>query len=70
MAALKPSADVYHLTYGCMQEEAPCRVPGIRPFRGHRQRLDRYEAVDFEDMAATLREVGAWLVAPVEKLEI
>jgi hypothetical protein len=35
---------------------------GVRPFRGHRQRLDRYDAVDFEDQAATLRQLGLWLV--------
>ena len=61
-AALKPGADVYHLTMNCMQEEAPCSVPGIRPFRGHRQRLDRYDATDFSDMSGTLRELGLWLV--------
>jgi hypothetical protein len=61
-ASLKASADVYHLTFGCMQEDAPCSVPAIRPFRGHRQRLDRYEAVDFEDQVGTLRLLGLWLV--------
>ncbi len=60
--ALKATALVYHLTYGCVQESAPCSVPGIRPFRGHRQRLDRYEAVDFDDQVATLRGLGLWLV--------
>ena len=59
---LKSKASIYHLTYGCMQEEAPCQVPGIRPFRGHRQRLDRYEAVDFDDQVDTLRKLGLWLV--------
>ena len=61
-AELQPKAEVYHLTYGCMQEEAPCSVAGVRPFRGHRQRLDRYDDVDFEDQAATLRQLGLWLV--------
>ena len=36
--------------------------PGIRPFRGNRQRLDRYDETDFDDMVKTLREVGAWMV--------
>ena len=59
---LKAKANIYHLTYGCMQEVAPCQVPGIRPFRGHRQRLDRYEAIDFDDQVDTLRKLGLWLV--------
>ena len=46
-AALKATAAIYHLTYGCMQEEAPCSTPGIRRFRGHRQRLDRYEDTEY-----------------------
>lgn len=60
--ALKAKADVYHLTFGCMQEEAPCSKPGVRPFRGHRQRLDRYDDVDFEDQTSTLRALHLWLV--------
>eukprot|EP00854_Cymbomonas_tetramitiformis_P013777 gene13777-16284_t len=32
------------------KENAPCFSPGIRPFRGHRQRLDRYDQTDFDDM--------------------
>ena len=59
---LQPSAAIYHLTHGCMQEAAPCSVPGSRPFRGHRQRQDRYEKVDFDDMRSTLRALGMWLV--------
>lgn len=61
-SALKAKADVYHLTHGCMQEEAPCSMAGVRPFRGHRQRLDRYEDTDFDDQVSTLRELGLWLV--------
>ena len=48
-ASLKGASAVYHLTFACAQEEAPCSTPGVRPFRGHRQRLDRYEAIDFDD---------------------
>ena len=29
------------LTLSCVQEKAPCFAPGVRPFRGNRQRLDR-----------------------------
>ena len=32
---------VYHMTMGCVQEKSPCFSPGVRPFRGNRQRLDR-----------------------------
>jgi len=61
-SGLRATAMIYHLTYGCQQELAPCSVPGIRPFRGHRQRQDRYEKVDFDDQVNTLRELGLWLV--------
>ena len=60
-ARLKGKAAVYHLTYNCLQEHAPCAVPGIRRFRGHRQRLDRYDDVDFADQRSTLQELGLWL---------
>ncbi len=60
-ARLKQKAAVYHLTYACMQEQAPCSVPGVRPFRGHRQRLDRYDDVDFDDQKTTLQGLGLWL---------
>jgi len=61
-SALRAKALVYHLTMACKQEEAPCSTPGVRPFRGHRQRLDRYDDVDFADMKETLRQLGLWLV--------
>eukprot|EP00966_Prymnesium_polylepis_P245040 5667885-Prymnesium_polylepis.1 len=60
--ALRAKALVYHMTIGCAQERAPCSSPGIRPFHGNRQRLDRYDDRDFEDMARTLRGNGMWLV--------
>ncbi len=68
-AVLRGSAAVYHLTYACAQEEAPCAIPGVRPFRGHRQRLDRYDQVDFADMADTLRSLGLWLVDDAKPAE-
>ena len=60
--SLAAKALVYHVTIGCAQEQVPCSAPGIRPFRGNRQRLDRYDETDFDDMVKTLREVGAWMV--------
>jgi hypothetical protein len=58
--ALKARAHVYHLTYACIQEMAPCSTPGVRTFRGHRQRLDRYEQVDFDEQRSTMRQIGLW----------
>lgn len=60
--ALRQTALIYHMTLGCPQEKAPCFAPGIRPFRGNRQRLDRYDERDFDDMVNTLRGNGLWLV--------
>ena len=65
-SALAASALTYHMTMGCVQERAPCMEPNIRPFRGNRQRLDRYDERDFEDMRTTLKAVGAWKVGQVE----
>ena len=41
--------------------------PGTKPFRGHRQRLDRYDEIDFDDYERVLKEVSTaeinlWLV--------
>ena len=36
-------------------------MPDVRPFRGNRQRLNRYDETDFEDMRATLKGLGLWL---------
>lgn len=64
--ALDATALTYHLTVACMQEQAPCGAPGIRPFRGNRQRLNRYDDVDFDDMVRTLKQVGAWRLGASE----
>ena len=61
VGGLDAKADVYHLTFNCAQEQAPCSVPDVRPFRGNRQRLNRYDETDFEDMRATLKGLGLWL---------
>jgi hypothetical protein len=59
---LAPKAMVYHLTHACAQEQAPCFLPHVRPFRGNRQRLSRYDENDFDEMVATLKGIGAWKV--------
>ena len=63
VGGLDKTADVYHLTYNCAQEFAPCSQPDVRPFRGHRQRLNRYDQTDFDDLRDTLKGLGLWLVA-------
>ena len=35
---------------------------GVMPFRGHRQRLDRYDADDFDAHRAVMKDIGLWLV--------
>ena len=67
--ALAATAAVHHMTITCVEEKAPCFARGIRPFRGNRQRLDRYDASDFVDNVANLRAVGAWLV-PAEEGDV
>ena len=37
-------------------------VTGVKPFRGHRQRLDRYDEIDFDDYRRVMQEIGLWLV--------
>ena len=67
VGGLDKTALVYHMTIGCVQESAPCGAPGIRTFRGNRQRLDRYDDGDFDGMVSTLRAVGAWRVGERER---
>ena len=52
--ALAPTALIYHITIGCPQERAPCASAGVRPFKGNRQRLDRYDETDYENLTLTL----------------
>ena len=33
---------------------------GVVPFRGHRQRLDRYDELDFDALEKVMRELGLW----------
>ena len=59
--ALRPTAAIYHLvpdgTLGT-QFESPI---GVKPFRGHRQRLDRYDEADFDAHRDVMRGMGLWL---------
>jgi len=40
---------------------------GVVPFRGHRQRLDRYDATDFDAHRKMMRQLGLWLVGNSER---
>ena len=54
---------VHHITGGDAALGPQHAEPrGIKPFRGHRQRLDRYDEVDFDDYESIMREMGLWLV--------
>ena len=35
---------------------------GIKPSRGPRQRLDRYDEEDFDGYEAAMRQISLWLV--------
>jgi hypothetical protein len=39
----------------------------VVPFRGHRQRLDRYDATDFDAHRKMMRQLGLWLVGNSER---
>ena len=61
----RSAAFIWHLvhdgTLGAWYEAPWAR--GVAPFRGHRQRLDRYDAIDFDAHRKVMKEVGLWLVA-------
>jgi hypothetical protein len=59
---LRATAAIHHLVAdGSLgkQFEQPW---GVLPFRGHRQRLDRYDEEDFAAYVKVMRQVGLWLV--------
>lgn len=58
---LSGTARIHHLTGDGCPIKAGC---GVRPFRGLRQRLNRYDDVDFTEMRATLQGIGAWVSWP------
>ena len=43
--------------------------PGVKPFAGHRQRLDRYDENDFDSYVAAIRPMGLWLVDDASQAE-
>ena len=54
---------VHHITGGdAALGPQHAEPPGLRRFRGHRQRLDRYDEVDFDDYERAMRELDLWLV--------
>ena len=59
---LRATAAIHHLVGdGSLgpQYEKPW---GVLPFRGHRQRLDRYDESDFDAYVKVMKDVGLWLV--------
>ena len=58
---------LYHLvadgTLGAWYETSD----GVVPFRGHRQRLDRYDAADFDAHRKMMQQLGLWLVGNSER---
>ena len=63
---LRNRAIIHHIVGGDAalgpQHAAP---PGIKPARAPRQRLDRYDEIDFDTYEAAMREMGLWDIANV-----
>ena len=59
--ALRPTATIHHLVGDGSLGEHYKTAFGSMPFRGHRQRLDRYDAQDFETFVGVMRQCGLWL---------
>ena len=57
---VKATAAIWHLTGdGGVGKEFE-QPDGVVPFRGHRQRLDRYDELDFDALEKVMRELGLW----------
>lgn len=60
---LKSTAFVYHIVGGdAALGTEHANPPGIKPSRGPRQRLDRYDEIDFDDYESAMRAMGLWMV--------
>ena len=60
--AIQSTAAIHHLVGDGALGKGYESPAGTKPFRGHRQRLDRYDDVDFADYTKAMREMGLWLV--------
>ena len=57
---LRRTAAIYHLTADGSLGPQYAQPWGVVPFRGHRQRLDRYDDEDFAEHAKVMRMIGLW----------
>jgi len=62
-AELRSTAAIHHLTADGSLGPQYDKPWGVLPFRGHRQRLDRYDEIDFAEYVKVMRAVGLWRVA-------
>ena len=53
-------AAIFHLSSDGTLGKAFETANGTVPFRGHRQRLDRYDEADFEAHSNVMRRIGLW----------
>jgi hypothetical protein len=58
----KQTAAIHHLVDDGSLGKEYDKPFGVLPFRGHRQRLDRYDEEDFEGYVKVMRQVGLWIV--------
>lgn len=60
---LKSAAYIHHIVGGdAALGPEHANPPGLKPSRGPRQRLDRYDDEDFDGYEAAMRAMGLWLV--------
>ena len=57
---LQSTARIYHLTADGSLGKQYDQPYGVVPFRGHRQRLDRYDEEDFDSHEKVMRTIGLW----------
>ena len=58
-SALQPTANIHHLIGDDAFDNG--KAFGSMPFRGHRQRLDRYDDTDFSTFVGVMRACGLWM---------
>ena len=58
---LRPTAFISHLMSDGALGKRYEEPPGVKPFKGHRQRLDRYDETDFDSYTAVMEPLGLWL---------
>ena len=64
---LRDTAMIHHLVEDGSLGPQFAHPDGVVPFRGHRQRLDRYDEEDFARHQEVMKSIGLWLVPPHER---